>query len=91
LKHDYNWKALKEKEVYISYNMGLEMAVYVLEMAEELSPEGRKHLLDELKKNIGKSEESLTPQSGFDLTTYLKPDICVIIVLMSVALLASHL
>lgn len=51
MKHDTNWKALKE--VNISYNMGLEMAVFVLEMAEGLSPEGRKRLLDKLKKNIG--------------------------------------
>ena len=56
MKHDTNWKALKEKEVKISYNMGLEMAVFVLEMAEGLSPEGRKHLLDLLKKNIALSE-----------------------------------
>lgn len=54
MKHDFNWKALKEEEVTISYNMGLEMAVFVLEMAEGLSPEGRKHLLDLLKKNISK-------------------------------------
>jgi len=56
MEHDLNWKALKEKEVTISYNMGLEMAVFVLEMAEGLSPEKRKHLLDLLKKNIAESE-----------------------------------
>lgn len=36
--------------------MGLEMAVFVLEMAEGLTLEGRKHLLDLLKKNIAESE-----------------------------------
>ena len=56
MKHDAKWKVLKEKEVNISYNMGLEMAVFVLEMAEGLSPEGRKCLLDKLKKNIAESE-----------------------------------
>lgn len=56
MKHDFNWKALKEKEVIISYNMGLEMAVFILEMAEGLPSEGRKHLLDLLKKNIAESE-----------------------------------
>jgi hypothetical protein len=57
MKHDLNWKALKEDEVNISFNMGLEMAVFVLEMAEGLSPKGRKCLIDKLKKNIGQSEE----------------------------------
>ena len=56
MKHDFNWKALKKEEVNISYNMGLEMALFVLEMAEGLPPEGRKRLLDKLKKNIGESE-----------------------------------
>ena len=56
MKHDFNWEALKEKEVIISFNMGLEMAVFVLEMAEGLSSEGRKHLLDLLKKNIAENE-----------------------------------
>ena len=58
MQNNTNWKALKEKEVNISYNMGLEMAVFVLEMAEGLSPEGRKHLLDELKNNIEQSDGS---------------------------------
>jgi len=62
MKHDLNWKALKEKEVTISYSMGLEMAVFVLEMAEGLSPEGRKHLLDLLKKNIAENESVYTLQ-----------------------------
>jgi hypothetical protein len=57
MKHDLNWKALKEDKVNISFNVGLEMAVFVLEMAEGLSSEGRKYLIDELKKNIGPSEE----------------------------------
>jgi len=56
MKHDTNWKALKEEEVTISYNMGLEMAVFVLEMAEGLSPERRIHLIESLKKNIAQSE-----------------------------------
>jgi hypothetical protein len=60
MKHDTNWKVLKEKEVNISFNMGLEMAVFVLEMAEGLSSGGRKHLLDKLKKNIAESDGSRT-------------------------------
>ena len=56
MKHDLNWEALKKDKVNISFDMGLEMAVFILEMAEGLSPEGRKCLIDELKKNIGQSE-----------------------------------
>ena len=56
MKHDLNWKAQKDKEITISYNMGLEMAVFVLEMAEGLSKEERKHLIDLLKKNIAEGE-----------------------------------
>ena len=57
MKHNLNWKVLKKDKVNISFDMGLEMAVFILEMAEGLSPEGRKCLIDELKKNIGQSEE----------------------------------
>lgn len=56
MKNDTNGKVSKEKGVSISFNMGLEMAVFVLEIAEGLSPEGRKNLLESLKKNIGESE-----------------------------------
>ena len=58
MKRDYNWKVLKEKEVTISYNMGLEIAVFVLEKAEALSPKGRKYLIDKLKMNIAESDGS---------------------------------
>ena len=57
MKHDFNWKALKKDKVNISFNMGLEMAVFILEMAEGLSSEERKCLINALKKNIGQSEE----------------------------------
>jgi hypothetical protein len=57
MTHDLNWKALKKDKVNITFNMGLEIAVFILEMAEGLSPEGRKCLIDELKRNIGQSEE----------------------------------
>jgi len=56
MKNDTNGQVSKEKGISISFNMGLEMAVFVLEMAEQLSPEGRKHLLESLKKNIRESE-----------------------------------
>ena len=56
MKHDTNWKVLKEKEAKMAFNMGLQSAVFVLEMTDGLSPEGRKYLIDELKKNIEQSE-----------------------------------
>jgi len=58
MKDDTNGKVSKEEEVTISFNMGLEMAVFVLEMAEGLSPEGRKNLIESLKKNIGEGNLS---------------------------------
>ena len=56
MEHDIKWKVLKEKEINIAFNMGLESAVFVLEMTEGISSEGRKCLIDELKKNISQSE-----------------------------------
>ena len=53
--HDTNWMALKEKEMNIAFNMWLESAVFVLEMTEGISSEGRKYLINELKKNISRN------------------------------------
>jgi hypothetical protein len=36
--------------------MGLKTAIYVLEKAEELSAEGRRFLIKELRKQIAESE-----------------------------------
>ena len=44
-----------EKEVIMAFNMGLQTAIYVLEKAEELSDEGRRFLIEELKKQIERS------------------------------------
>ena len=51
-----NPRKFTEQDVAISFNMGFKIAVSVLEMAEELSPEGRRFLLEKLKKQIAKSE-----------------------------------
>ena len=37
-------RTFTEKDVALSFNMGLKTAVYVLEKAEELSAEGRRFL-----------------------------------------------
>jgi hypothetical protein len=55
----YN-ELLTEKEAAIAYNEGLKAAVYVLERAEKLSPEGRRYLLEELKKQIADNEMAFT-------------------------------
>ena len=44
------------KETTIAFNMGLQTAIYVLEKAEELSDEGRRFLIQELRKQIETSE-----------------------------------
>ena len=46
-----------EKDLAISFNMGLKAAICVLEKSEELSAEGRRFLLEELRKQIAESEE----------------------------------
>jgi hypothetical protein len=46
-----------EKETTMAFNMGLQTAIYVLEKAETLSAEGRRLLIEELKKQITCSEE----------------------------------
>jgi hypothetical protein len=48
--YEINRQLLKESEFNMAFNMGLQSAVFVLEQAERLSPEGRKHLLESLKK-----------------------------------------
>ena len=48
---------LTEREANIIFNKGLRAAVFVLEMVEWLSLEGRRHLLESLKKKIAESEE----------------------------------
>jgi hypothetical protein len=44
-----------EKEAVLAFNMGLQTAIYVLEKAEELSLKGRRFLIEELKKQIERS------------------------------------
>lgn len=52
-------KALIEpgRETTMAFNMGLQTAIYVLEKAETLSAEGRRYLIEELKKQITCSED----------------------------------
>ena len=44
-----------DREATLAFNMGLQTAVYVLEKAEELSAEGRRFLIEELRKQIEQS------------------------------------
>jgi hypothetical protein len=46
---------LAEEEATMAFNMGLQTEVYVLEKAEELSAEGRRFLIEELRKQIARS------------------------------------
>lgn len=49
-------QSITEREVTTAFNLGLRTAVYVLEKAEQLSTEGRRHLVESLKKQIAQSE-----------------------------------
>jgi len=44
------------KETTMAFNMGLQTAIYILEKAEELSDEGRRFLIHELRKQLENSE-----------------------------------
>jgi hypothetical protein len=46
-----------ERETAMAFNMGLQTAIYVLEKAEELSAEGRRFLIEELRRQIANSEQ----------------------------------
>jgi hypothetical protein len=46
---------LAASEATMAFNMGLQTAVYILEKAEDLSPEGRRFLIEELRKQITRS------------------------------------
>ena len=52
---DYALQYLTERDVTMAFNMGLQTAIYVLERAEELSEEGRRFLVEELRKQIARS------------------------------------
>jgi hypothetical protein len=54
-------RLLCERSETIAFNMGLHTAIYVLEAVENLSPEGRKYLLESLKQQIADSEAEYTP------------------------------
>ncbi len=62
MEHEIYWPPLTEQEVNMAFNMGLQTAVCVLEKSEELSPEGRKKLLELLKNNIAENERVGTVQ-----------------------------
>jgi len=47
---------LTEKETVMAFNMGLQTAIYILEKAEKQSAEGRRLLIEELRKQIANSE-----------------------------------
>ena len=50
-----------ERETAMAFNLGLQTAIYVLEKAEELSAEGRRFLIEELRRQIANSEEITEP------------------------------
>jgi len=47
---------ITERELTAAFNMGLQTAVYILEKAEALSPEGRRLLVESLKKQIAEDK-----------------------------------
>jgi hypothetical protein len=62
MNHEAYNQLLNEREAAMAYNEGLKAAVYLLEIAEKLSHEGRRYLLQELKKQIIESEMAWTEE-----------------------------
>jgi hypothetical protein len=60
MNHEAYNQLLNEREAAMAYNEGLKATVYLLEIAEKLTPEGRRYLLQELKKQIVESEMAWT-------------------------------
>jgi hypothetical protein len=56
-------QSMKENQVYTysdvseTYNMGLKSAIYVLEQAKELTPDGIHYVLKSLKKFLSEGED----------------------------------
>jgi hypothetical protein len=61
MKEEIYRRLLRERSETIAFNLGLHTALYVLEEVENLSPEGRKYLLESLKRQIAESEAEYTP------------------------------
>ena len=49
------------EDICAAYNMGLDWAIMILEEAAEVKPEGRRHLIEELKRNIAQSKTRELP------------------------------
>ena len=54
---DLSQKTYSAEDIYAAYNIGMEWAIMVLEAAEGLTPEGRRYLIDELKRDIASSSK----------------------------------
>ena len=61
MQDDLAHKIYTVDDVYAAYNMGMEWAITVLEEAEKLTPEGRRYLIEELRRDIAGSREKLSP------------------------------
>ena len=58
MKDDFSRRVYTVEDIYTAYNWGMEFAIRVLEEAEEeLTPEGRRYLIEELKRDIAESTE----------------------------------
>ena len=57
MRDDVTQKTYTVDDIYAAYNMGLEWAVFILEEAEELTPKGRRYLIERLKMDIAESLE----------------------------------
>ncbi len=62
MNHEAHRQLLTKREAAIAYNEGLKTAAHLLEIAETLTSEGRRYLLEELKKRIAENEPEYMAQ-----------------------------
>jgi hypothetical protein len=69
MQHRLSHNVYRMADIYTAYNVGMEWAITILEVAEGLSLEGRRYLIQELRKDIAWS--STIPRSACQLVDKL--------------------
>ena len=58
---EHCWCYYTQQDIDQAFNMGLSSAVFVLEKAEELSPDGIQYMVESLKRLLEGEEEERLP------------------------------
>ena len=64
MQDDLSYKVYTAADIHKAYNMGMEWAITVLEAAEGLTPEGRRYLIEELRRDTAGSAVKADEKAG---------------------------